>query len=268
VLGDYFRIMMQEGLLDLDARANKGPGGYCTYFAVAKRPFIFMRAVGLHDDVQTMLHEGGHAFHAFEISNLPYGMQREVGAEFSEVASMGMELLASPYLAAERGGFYSAADAARARREHLEGIILFWPYMAVVDAFQHWVYEHPAEAAHPARCDAHWGEIWARFMPGVDWQGLEQERVTGWHRKLHIHTYPFYYVEYGLAQLGAVQVWANARRDQAAAVAAYRKALALGNTVPFPQLFAAAGARFAFDAGTLQYAVQVVQETIASLEDA
>jgi oligoendopeptidase F len=225
-----------------------------------------MNAVGLHDDLQTMLHESGHAFHNFERDVLPYSQQRQVGLEFAEVASMGMELLAAPYLAAKDGGVYSDADAARARSEHLEKNILFWPYMAVVDAFQHWVYEHPSDAADPSKCDAQWAAQWDRFMGGVDWSGLEEEKRTGWHRKLHIHQVPFYYVEYGLAQLGAVQVWANALRDQAAAVASYRSALALGGTASLPQLFAAAGAKFAFDPGTLRKYVDLMEQTIEKLE--
>ncbi len=265
-LGAYFDLMIRHNLLDLDNRKNKAPGGYCTAFAAAKQPFIFMNAVGLHDDVQTLLHEGGHAFHVFETRSLPYFQQLQVGMEFAEVASMGMELLASPYLTAQAGGFYSEAEAARARIEHLEGIIQFWPYMAVVDAFQHWVYEHPAAAANPANCDAQWAALWARFMPGVDWSGLEAEMVTGWHRKGHLYDVPFYYVEYGLAQLGAVQVWRNALSDPAGAVARYRQALALGGTASLPQLYAAAGAKFAFDAATLQEAVSLIETTITGLE--
>jgi oligoendopeptidase F len=265
-LGKYFEIMRRENFLDLDNRKNKAPGGYCTDFPIAGRPFIFANSVGLHDDVQTLLHEGGHAFHFFECFRIPYFQQSYAPTEFMEVASMGMELLGSPYLTRQEGGFYSAQEAARARIEHLEGCIRFWPYMAVVDAFQHWVYENPQAATDPANCDACWDDLWGRFMPGVDWSGLEQERMTGWHRKLHIHEVPFYYVEYGLAQLGAAQVWQRALTDQAGAVAAYRRALALGNTVTLPELFAVAGARFAFDEGMLGEAVALMERTIDSLE--
>ncbi len=266
VLGDYFDVMRNEGLLDLENRKNKAPGGYCTSFPVARRPFIFMNAVGIHDDVQTLLHEGGHSFHVFEDAPLRYAQQLDVPMEFAEVASMGMELLASPYLAKNAGGFYSDAEAKRARIEHLEGDILFWPYMAVVDAFQHWVYENPEQAMDPAECDAAWAREWKRFMVVVDWSGLEDEMVTGWHRKLHIFQVPFYYVEYGLAQLGAAQVWANALKDQAGAVASYRKALALGGTASLPQLFQAAGARLSFDANMLGDMVGLMEAKIAELE--
>lgn len=266
-LGGYFETMVRENLLDLENRKNKAPGAYCTNFPMSKRPFIFQNAVGLHSDLQTILHESGHAFHNFERYALPYVQQRQVGMEFAEVASMAMELLASPYLAKNQGGVYSDADAARARVEHLESEILFWPYMAVVDAFQHWVYENPDAAMDAAHCDAEWTRLWNRFMVGVDWSGLEQEMMTGWHRKLHIHEVPFYYVEYGLAQLGAVQVWGNALRDQARAVADYRRALALGGTVSLPDLYATAGARFAFDATTLQRAVALMEQVIDQLEE-
>jgi oligoendopeptidase F len=265
-LGRYFRTMRKEGLLDLDNRKGKGPGAYCIDYIFSERPFIFMNAVGLADDVRTILHESGHAFHVFEIINLPYLQQMNVPMEFAEVASMAMELLASPYLEESEGGYYSPAEAARSRIEHLERNLLFWPYMAVVDGFQHWVYANPELASEPANCDAAWSDLWDGFMQGVDYSGMEEHKQTGWHRKLHIFRYPFYYVEYGLAQLGAAQVWNNALQDQAGAVAAYRQALALGGTATLPDLFATAGAKFAFDAPTLQVAVDLIEKTIAELE--
>ena len=259
-LGGYFDIMVSENLLDLENRKNKAPGGFCTSFAVVKRPFIFMNAVGLQDNVMTLLHESGHAFHVFESAHLPFAQQYEVPAEFAEVASMSMELLATPYLAADQGGFYSQADARRAMVEQLEGMITFWPYMAVVDAFQHWVYENPEKSSDPGQCDATWNKLWDRFMPGVDWSGLEDFEVTGWQRKLHILTSPFYYVEYGLAYLGAAQVWRNSLADQAAAVASYRQALALGGTRSLPQLYQAAGARLAFDTEILYDVITLIED--------
>ncbi len=264
-LGVYFNILRRARHLDLSNHKGKAPGAYCITYPVVRMPFIFMNAVGTHEDVQTLLHESGHAFHSFEIMAMPYHQMRSAPMEFNEVASMAMELLAAPYLTRDQGGFYTGAEAARARIDHLEGLLIFWPYMAVVDAFQHWVYENHAEASDPARCDAKWAELWGRFMVGVDYSGLEDDLMTGWHRKLHIHRVPLYYVEYGLAQLGAVQVWANALEDQAGAVAAYRRALALGGTVTLPELYAAAGARFAFDADTLSAAVELIERTIDEL---
>ncbi|MEW6352326.1 MAG: M3 family oligoendopeptidase [Thermodesulfobacteriota bacterium] len=267
-LGSYFDLMVKERLLDLDSRKNKAPGGYCTTFAASKRPFIFMNAVGVHGDVQTLLHEAGHCFHSFESHKLPYHQQREVGMEFAEVASMAMELLASPHLGDNEGGFYSPKDAARARIEHLEDSIRFWPYMAVVDAFQHWIYENPSDAADLDACDAQWLALAERFLPGVDWSGLTNERKTIWLRQLHIHQVPFYYVEYGLAQLGAVQIWRNFREHQSDAVSAYIAALGLGGTVSLPDLYATAGARLAFDATTLAEAVDLMEKTVEELEKA
>lgn len=264
--GGYFQRMIDEKLLDLENRKSKAPGGYCTVFQYAEQPFIFMNAVGLHDDVQTLLHEGGHSFHAYEAMHLPYLQQKEdVPIEFAEVASMTMELLGQPYLA-KPTGYYDEAEAARATIEHLEGIISFWPYMAVVDGFQHWVYTHQAEAADPANCDAKWSELWDRFMKGEDWSGLDDAKATGWHRKLHIFQIPFYYIEYGLAQLGAVQIWRNSLQDEQKAVSDYRAALALGNTVALPKLFEAAGAKLTPDAETLGACVDLIESTIARLE--
>jgi oligoendopeptidase F len=139
--------------------------------------------------------------------------------------------------------------------------------MAVVDAFQHWVYANPEKAMDPAACDAAFGELYRRFMPGVDWSGLEDTMVTTWQRQLHIHEDPFYYVEYGLAQLGAAQVWRNALGDQAGAVRAYRHALSLGGSVTLPELYRAAGVKLAFDAGTLGEAVALMESKIYELEE-
>ena len=267
-LARQFATMAEEGLLDLDTRAGKALGGYCSSLAWRQRPFIFMNGNGLHDDLQTMLHEAGHAFHAFESFKLPYIWQTDVPMEFCEVASMSMELLAAPYLTQDFNGFYTSHEAARARIEHLEGIVLFFPYMAVVDGFQHWVYTHPDVATDPSACDETWGALWDRFMGGVDWSDFELERISGWHRKLHIFHVPFYYIEYGMAQVGALQVWRNALVDQSKAVSTYRQALQLGGTRPLPELFAAAGATFRFDERMLAELIGLIEKTLAQLERA
>jgi oligoendopeptidase F len=266
VLAGYYTTMDDAGLMDLDTRSGKALGGYCSELALRRLPFIFMNGVGTHDDVQTMLHESGHAFHVFETAELPYTWQLEAPIEFAEVASMSMELLASPYLTADHGGFYTESEAARARIEHLEGIVLFLPYMAVVDAFQHWVYTNPTLAADPVACDETWKNLWQRFMPGVDYTDLEDEMVSGWHRKLHIFHVPFYYVEYGMAQIGALQIWRRALEDQEGAVAAYRRALAQGGTKTLPELFETAGAEFRFDTPMLADLMSLVEEAIDEFE--
>jgi len=266
--GNYFQIMMDENLLDLESRKNKAAGGYSLGLHVAHRPFVFMSHSNTPWDIQTMLHEGGHAFHEFERAHCHFYQRGEIylPQEFGEVASMSMELLASPYKTKESGGFYTDHEQARTMIELLEGIITFLPYMALVDAFQHWIYENPSLSVDASRCEEKWAELWDRFIIGIDYSGLEDAKKTYWHRQGHIFASPFYYIEYGLAQLGAIQVWANARRDQHKAVADYRKALALGATVPLPELYSTAGAKFAFDAKTLKEAADLVEEVIEEME--
>ena len=263
-LGIRYQIMIDEGLLDLENRKGKAPGGYCTLFPISNRPFIFMNSVGTHADVQTLLHEGGHSFHVFETAGIELFHNINTPMEFNEVASMAMEFLASRYLF--DSGMYTEAEAARARIEHLETNLIFWPYMAVVDAFQHWIYENHDLATDPVKCSEQWSHLMDRYMVGLDWSGLEQYKSTRWQRQLHIYKIPFYYVEYGLAQLGAAQVWANSLSDYAGAVKAYRKALSLGSTVTLPELFRAANARFAFDAPTLKHSVDLMEQAVEELE--
>ncbi len=262
-LGGQFGTMIDEQLLDLDSRAGKAPGGYCDTLHWSGRPFIFMNAAGMVDDVMTLLHEAGHAFHAFSVVRLPLVWQRQPGSEACELASMSMELLATPHL--ERPlGYFSGPDLRRARLEHLEDIIIVLAHVASIDAFQHWIYTDPAGADAAAR-DAAWLRIRSRFDVGVDWSGLEQERVARWFRQLHVFLYPFYYIEYGIAQLGALQVWRNSLTDPVDAVRRYRDALALGATRPLPEIFAAAGARLAFDGATIGELVQLVEDQIERL---
>ena len=264
-LGGYFQTMANERLLDLDSRKGKAPGGYCIEYPYRGRPFIFMNAVGVAGDVDTLLHEAGHAFHVFEAHHIPLYWQRQTGSEMAEVASMSMELLTAPYLARDDGGYYAEADARRARIEHLEGILVGLAHIASVDAFQHWLYTSGRGHDRAAR-DRAWLAIRQRFERGVDWAGLDEERVARWYRQLHIFLYPFYYIEYGIAQLGALQVWRNSLADRAGALAAYRRALALGGTAGLPGLFGAAGAALAFDAETMGGLVALIEAQLAALE--
>lgn len=263
VLAADFRIMSDEGLLDLESRKGKAPGGYCDTLHYSGRPFIFMNAVGLVDDVMTLLHESGHAFHAFAAHPLPLIWQRHPGSEAAELASMSMELLGTPHL----GGtdrFFSDDQLRRARLEHLEDILLSLTHIASVDAFQTWIYTS-GEGGDRAARDAAWLRIRERFERGVDWSGLDAERVARWYRQLHIFLYPFYYIEYGIAQLGALQVWRNSLQDPARATARYREALALGATVPLPEIYAAAGAKLTFDVADVRALVDLVLSQIADL---
>lgn len=261
-LGDYFRVM-RDGNLDLASRPNKGAGGYCEAFPISGKPYIFMNAVGSKADVETLLHEGGHAFH-FMASKDKLFWNQHGPMEFCEVASMSMELLAAPYLLKEQGGFYSRRDAARARADHLEDIVTFLPYMAIVDGFQHWVYAEAPQDVTSADLDEKWAALRDRFMPGIDLSGLDDARATGWHQKEHIFSAPFYYVEYGLAQLGALQIWRNSLRDPAAALSDYRRSLALGYTSGPAGLFAAANARFAFDRHLLRELMAAIEGELAA----
>ena len=262
-LGREFGTMIDERLLDLDSREGKAPGGYCDTLHVSGRPFIFMNAVGLTDDVNTLLHEAGHAFHAFAAHHLPLLWQRHPGSEMAELASMSMELLAAPHLR-RPAGFFAPEEWRQARLDHLEDVIITLAHVASIDAFQHWVYTDPAGADAAAR-DAAWLRIRSRFEQGVDWSGLEPERIARWYRQLHVFLYPFYYIEYGIAQLGALQVWRNSLRDPVGAVARYREALALGATRPLPALYEAAGVRLAFDAATIGELVGLVEAEILRL---
>jgi oligoendopeptidase F len=262
----YFETMVEANLLDLENRKGKAPGAYSQTLAFRKQPVIFMNAVGVDDDVRTLLHESGHAFHSFEAARLPILFQRHPGSEMAEVASMSMELLAAPFIGEASGGYYDEHEERRSRTEHLEGIVMFFPHCASVDAFQQWIYVDEAGRDRDAR-DAKWLELRARFEgAGVDWHGLERERVARWYQQPHFFSSPFYYIEYGIAQLGALQVWRNSLKDPKEAVRKYRAALALGATRPLPDLFKAAGARLIFDSAGMSELIEVVEQEIAKLE--
>jgi oligoendopeptidase F len=254
-----FARMRKLRLLDLANRKGKAPGGYQSTLAEARAPFIFMNAVGLQRDVETLLHESGHAFHALATCDEDLYAYRNAPIEFCEVASMSMELLGNEFL--ER--FYAVPEANRARRTHLEGIVNLFPWIAMVDAFQHWIYTHPGHTR--AERAAAWLELMKRFGGDEDWRGYEAARANLWHRQLHIFVHAFYYIEYGIAQLGALQVWANSKRDKAGALMDYKRALALGGSRPLPELFAAAGCRFEFSRRTMAPLVALVRRELAKL---
>jgi oligoendopeptidase F len=258
-LGNYYQLLRQQQLVDLDNRKGKAPGGYQSTLAEARVPFIFMNAVGAHRDVETMLHEAGHAFHALASREQPLHAYRNAPIEFCEVASMGMELLAAPHLRA----FYSEENARRARRTHLEGIIQFFPWMATVDAFQHWLYTHPGHTRQER--SAHWLSLMDRFGGTEDFTGFEKNRETVWHRQLHIFEIPFYYVEYGIAQLGALQLWQASRRDLPATLDNYLAGLSLGGSHPLPELFQAAGLAFDFTDKTIAPLMRNVKDALLEL---
>ena len=263
--GREFRVMASEGLLDLGTRKGKAPGGYCETLHYRGRPFIFMNAAGVVDDVSTLLHEAGHAFHTFAAHRQPLVWQRHPGLEMCELASMSMELLAAPYLGKEEGGFFTREDLARARVEHLEDILISLAHIASVDAFQSWIYTSGQGNDAGAR-DQAWLMIRSRFEPDLDWSGLERDRLARWYRQLHIFLYPFYYIEYGIAQLGALQVWRNSLVHPEHAVERYREALALGDTRSLPDLYAAAGAELVFEGKLLEELVALVERHLEAWE--
>jgi len=254
-----FQQMQDLRLLDLDNRKGKAPGGYQSTLAESRVPFIFMNAVGLQRDVETILHEAGHAFHALATRDEDLHAYRSAPIEFCEVASMSMELLGNEFI----GEFYSAADANRARRVHLEGVVGVFSWIATVDAFQHWIYTHPDHTREERR--KAWLDLMDRFGGDVDWSGFETARANLWHRQLHIFLHPFYYIEYGIAQIGALQVWANSKRDKAKALGDYKKSLALGGSRPLPELFQAAGCRFEFSERTIRPLAKMLREELEKL---
>jgi len=246
--------------LDLDSRKGKAPGGYQSSRERIRKPFIFMNAAGVQRDVDTLLHEAGHAFHSLSMRAEPLLHYRnELPLEFAEVASMSMELLTYPHM----HEFYTPGEDARARRNHLEGVLRGLVAIAIIDQFQHWIYEHPAHTR--AQRHGQWVELQNRLGLGLDWSGIEHLRRAEWHRVLHIFEMPFYYIEYGIAQLGALQLWLNAGADRPATIAAYKKALALGASRPLPELFKAAGAEFDFGPATIQRLTARVEQELASI---
>ncbi len=259
VLGGQFDDMQAKGYLDLASRKGKAPGGYQATYDEGRHPFIFMNAVGLQRDVSTLIHEGGHAFHSYAARDDALLNYRSSPIEFAEVASMGMELLAVEFL----DEFYDEEQMARAKRQELEGLIGLFPWVATIDAFQHWIYTNPTHD-RGSRKD-HWLSLHQRFGGIADFTGYEDALAYRWHKQLHLFEVPFYYIEYAIAQLGAMQVWRNSKNDYSRAVTQYRKALALGGSRPLPELFESAGAKFDFSYDTLAPLVEMIQLELGKL---
>ncbi len=256
-LGKNFKMMNDLGLLDLANRKGKAPGGYQSTLAEVRKPFIFMNSVGVDDDIRTLLHEGGHAFHALACADEPLYAYRHGPMEFNEVASMAMELLVGNAVDV----FYKPEDVKRSNIMHIEGIIQILVWVAVIDSFQHWIYENPNHTREE-RAQT-WLSIRQRFGTDlVDWSGLEEFHKTLWHRQLHIFEVPFYYIEYGIAQLGALQLWTNAKKNKRGALAAYKKGLSLGGSRPLPELYQAAGIKFDFSEQTIAPLVRAIAREI------
>lgn len=256
--GDCLRTMSAMGHLDLESKDGKAPGGYNYPLYEIGVPFIFMNAVGSHRDLVTMVHEGGHAVHSFLSRNLEITGFKNLPSEVAELASMSMELLTMD----QWQRFYSDEnDLKRAKKEQLETILKLLPWIAQVDEFQHWLYEnydHTREERHQQ-----WLKLSTEYGTGLtDWTGFEDLRETSWQRQLHIFEVPFYYIEYGIAQLGALGVWKNSLEDKAAAIDAYKNALKLGYTRSLKEVYETAGVPFDFKIGRIQELADFVLEKL------
>jgi oligoendopeptidase F len=234
--------MKKMGHLDLESRKGKAPGGYNCPLAETGAPFIFMNAAGTLDDVTTMVHEGGHAVHSFLSHDLLLTGFKEYPTEMAEVASMAMELFTMDFWDVF---FTDETELKRAKRQQLERVITIFPWVATIDKFQHWIYENPTHTREER--SKKWMEILAEFSsPEVDFSGLDNYRAYHWQRQLHLYEVPFYYIEYGIAQLGAIGLWKQYKTDADKAINNYVNALKLGGMKTLPELYQAAELPFDF----------------------
>lgn len=264
-LRPFFAECLQQmkamGHLDLESRKGKAPGGYNCPLAESGAPFIFMNAAGQLDDVTTMVHEGGHAIHSFLSHDLELNGFKEYPTEIAEVASMSMELFSMDHWEVF---FDSEEELVRAKEQQLERVITIFPWIATIDKFQHWVFENPGHTEEERA--AKWVTILDEFSsPVIDFSGLEEYRRYGWQRQLHLFEVPFYYIEYGIAQLGAIGLWMQYKKSPDAAVENYIKALDLGGTRTLPELFEAAGLRFDFSPAHIRELMGFVQQEMLAL---
>jgi len=261
-IDDYFAwciaTMDEMNRLDLESRKGKAPGGYNYPMAETHVPFIFMNAASSTRDVETMVHEGGHAVHSFLSKDLSLAAFKNCPSEVAELASMSMELLSYEGMDV----FYPEPSAyERAKEEHLEGIIKILPWIACIDKFQHWIYTNPTHTAEERK--NYWAALSDEFGTGeVDWSGMEQYRNTSWQKQLHLFEVPFYYIEYGMAQLGAIAVWRNYLNNKEKAIQQYKEALSLGYTKPIKEIYKTAGIEFNFEATYIKELVNFLEEQL------
>ncbi|PMD99566.1 oligoendopeptidase F [Siphonobacter sp. BAB-5405] len=261
-LGGYLRVMRTMGRFDLESRKGKAPGGYNYPLEESGVPFIFMNATSNLRDMVTILHEGGHAVHSIVTRDLALNSFRNVPSEVAELASMSMELITMDHWDVF---FPNPEDLRRAKLEHLEDIIETLPWVATVDAFQHWLYENPTHSVEER--NAAWLQIYKRFTDSItDWSGLERFKAYQWQRQLHIYEVPFYYIEYGIAQLGAIGVWKNFKENPQKGLEGYLNALKLGYTRPMGEIYAAANIPFDFSKEHIASLMNFVRAEIAKLQ--
>lgn len=255
---DCLRKMKEMGHLDLESRKGKAPGGYNCPLAESGAPFIFMNAAGQFDDVTTMVHEGGHAVHSFLTHGLELHGFKEYPTEIAEVASMSMELFSMDYW---HSYFKTEEELMRAKAQQLERVITIFPWIATIDKFQHWAYEHPDHTLEERA--AAWESIQGEFTSvALDLSGLDEIRRYTWQRQLHLFEVPFYYIEYGIAQLGAIGLWQQYKKDKSSAIANYINALSLGGMRTLPELFEAAGLKFDFSPAYISGLMQFVKQEL------
>jgi len=259
--GDYLQTMEQIGFLDLDSRKGKAPGGFNYPLYESNIPFIFMNATGNLRDLETMMHESGHAIHSFLSKELGIIDFMNLPAEVAELASMSMELLSMDYWNAF---FSSEEEHKRAKKSQLEGIILILPWIASVDKFQHWIYLNPNHSDDER--NKKWIEILDQFETGqVNWSGFEKPRAFSWQKQLHLFESPFYYIEYGIAQLGAIAIWKQYRQNTKKALDRYEKALQLGYSVIIPEVYRNAGIDFNFSREYVRELMKFVSDELDEL---
>ena len=259
--GDCLKKMQELKHLDLESRIGKAPGGYNCPLAESGAPFIFMNASGQMHDVTTMVHEGGHAVHSFLAHPLGLTGFKEYPMEIAEVASMAMELFSMEHWDVF---FNNKEELTRAKEHQLERVITIFPWIAIIDKFQHWVYETPQHTIEQRT--AKWNEILLEFQDSVvDYSGLQNYRSNAWQRQLHLFEVPFYYIEYGIAQLGAVGMWMQFKKDGQKALDNYCTALSLGGTQTLPELYATAGLKFDFSPDQIKVLMEFVKEEMNSI---
>jgi len=258
-LGAKFDKLVEMDTLDLDTRKGKAPGGYQYYLEKSRVPFIFMNAAGLQGDLETMIHEAGHAFHSLYCGHLELIDERDYPIEFAEVASMSMELLTQPWW----DKFYDSEEANRARRSHLEGVVFLLPWIATIDSFQHWIYANPGHSREE-RAEV-WLSIRDKFGSDMDWTGHTDFRELSWQQQGHLFGVPFYYIEYGIAQLGSLQLWKTQMSDPQKALDDYANAMSLGNTRTLPELFSAADLELGFNEGHFMSLMGTVETALSEL---
>lgn len=258
----YIKTMRKMGHFDVESRKGKAPGGYNYPLEETGVPFIFMNATDTTRDMVTMVHEGGHAIHSFVVRDLPLNAYRNTPMEVAELASMSMELISMEHWDAY---FTNPDDLKRAKREHLKDILAALPWIATVDKFQHWIYENPQHTLEE-RAEK-WESILSELGDSVtDWSGLEEFKKYSWQRQLHIYEVPFYYIEYGMAQLGAISVWRNYKNNPEKGIEQYINALSLGYTKGIKEIYQEAGIRFDFSKAYISELMIFVQEELEKLK--